>query len=125
MPAPEHIIETVLQRNLNADGTIDPCAATADLAQLYRKSTQWYDSLKAASNDIEHYKKRHAFKPNDPSPTGSIVVLNEGKERVWAFYQDMKPRYARMRIALVQKKMDEHILAADLEIDFWRQKFGL
>jgi hypothetical protein len=125
MPAPDREIELVLQRNRNSDGTLDPSAATADLAQLYRKSPQWYDSLKAASKDIEDYKKRHAFKPNDPSPSGSIVVLNEGKERVWAFYQDMKPRYARMRIALVQKKMDEHNQAGDQEIDFWRHKFGL
>jgi hypothetical protein len=81
MSAPEHEIESVIEQNRHPDGTIDPLEATAELALLYREHPEWHDSLKAAANDIQSYKRRHAFKPDidtDVQPTKTETLEQAG-----------------------------------------------
>jgi hypothetical protein len=125
MPAPDDLILKILISNTK-NGDTDPFAATAELADHYRFHTEWIDRLKCAAGDIENYKKRNCFK--DFSPTlnqadfYSIVVLGEGKERLWSFRGFMTKEKIIKRIRLVGKKDQEHHEAAEAEIAYWKSQ---
>src|SRR5262245_56987674 len=120
MPAPDKIIHEILARSRRPTGELDPLEATSELASIY--DFLWIDKNKCAAADIEDYKRRHAFKAFDePAQMNfySIVVLSEGKERVWAFRGEMQKEHMLMRIKLISKKDREHHEATESEIKYW------
>jgi len=122
MPAPDTLIREILERTKSPTGELNPLEATSELASVYEAS--WIDKNRCASADIESYKRRHCFKAFDGSEQMdlyAIVVLNEGKERMWAFRRDMSRHHKLMRIELISKKDREHHEAAKTEIKYWHQ----
>ena len=73
--------------------------------------------------DIENFKRRHAFKPGDDPAEDyhAIVVLSEGKKRVWVFRGEMRKHHIIMRIALISRKNREHNQATEKEIKYWHE----
>lgn len=122
MPAPDKLIHEILERTKSPTGELNPLEATSELASIYAAS--WIDKNKCASADIDSYKRRHSFKAFgdiEQMDLYAIVVLNEGKERIWAFRGDMTRHHMLMRIELVSKKDREHHEAAKAEIKYWHQ----
>jgi hypothetical protein len=120
MSAPDKLIHEILKRTKTPTGELSPLDATAELAAIYEMP--WVDKNKCAAADIESYKRRFAFKPNSESAQldfYSIVVLGEGKERVWVFRGEMRRHHMLMRIQLISKKDKEHHEAAEAEIKYW------
>jgi hypothetical protein len=123
MPAPDGIILEILINNTR-NGDTDPLAATAELSDAYRYHPEWVDRHRCAAIDIEHYKKRNAFKPEAGQGEFSIVVLSEGKERRWSFFKNMTKRKIAMRIAMILKKDEEHHAATEAEIAYWNSQIS-
>jgi hypothetical protein len=125
MSAPDKLIREILERNRRPTGELDPLEATSELASVY--DFLWIDKNKCAAADIESYKKRHVFKDFDePAQMNffSIVVLSEGKERVWAFRGEMQKEHMLMRIKFISKKDREQHEAAEAEIKYWHSNMS-
>jgi hypothetical protein len=122
MPAPDRVIREILECTKSPSGELDPWEATAQLTACYPNS--WVDKGQCAAHDIENYKRRHAFKPDSEGPEDyyAIVVLSEGKERIWVFRGEMQRHHVLMRIKLISRKNREHNQATKTEVKYWHDQ---
>jgi hypothetical protein len=122
MPAPDRVIRQILEHTKSLGYELHPSEATDQLAASYTDS--WVDKSRCAAADIENYKRRHAFKPDSEGPEDyyAIVVLSEGKERIWVFRGEMQKHHILMRIELISRKNREHNQATKAEVKYWHDQ---